>query len=479
MAVHRRIASFACVAMLMAFAPFVRGAEPGRAVTLDEDLSEAELMPIEVESPEFPADEAVESAAEPEFLEATAGPEPADLPAPSAPDVTRPPQDPKPTGIFSRLLGDFMALGSSGEPDSADRLRFVASLNGGYDTNVLASTTAAIGSYFTSAQGGFAYIARSPRYELSAGGSGGMTFYDRRPGRREDFNGRIELSGNYRFSRRLQVRGSANIAYLSQPDPIIVGGSSSFQGDYIASFVAVDLSYALRPTLSLRPAYSLNAIRYTDQAVNQQSGFSSHTFSLTSEFLMLPTLRLTAEYRFNPVFYFKEGEGSQGHIGTLGFIKQFSPRLRWEFQGGAEFRRIENPFAESDTTYLGPFVESLAVYHFAPASSVNFSIRYGTEPSGVAGTVIRQTGRGSLSAVHNFYGRLRMEVGVAVSRSLFDQPAPSSDFEQTFYAAFLSARYRIANALFLSARYNLTSLESSPGQGYDRNITTIGIDVTF
>lgn len=414
-------------------------------------------------------------------------PEPDSLAAPSTSPVQTVGElsghgsSPEPKYSFGEWLGHLLSKGSSGDPDSRDRLRFTLALSGGYDSNVLASPVDEIGSFFSSLTGGVAYFIGSPRFEVSLRASGGATYYDNRPGGQLDYNGRLSLKGFYRFTRRLTFNGSAEIAYLSQPDPEVIGGISSFQGDYAITNVSLDLSYSLSPLLLVRPAYRFYSIEYQDELVNQASGFISHTFSFTTEYLFRPTTTLTAEYRYNPVTYNIQKEGSEGHILTAGFIQAFSPRFNWTLSGGAEYRLIQNPSEEDTTTYLGPFVESSLNYQFAPASRISWRLRYGTEPSGQGGVTIRRTLRTSLGLVHAFTGNLSVDVGGVYENSFFDQPGVIVDYTQETYSAYITGRFRMTRSLSLNLGYSFTALYyTDQGFGdYTRGVTTLGIELTF
>lgn len=382
--------------------------------------------------------------------------------------------------FFADWLGNLLSLGSSGDPDSRDRFRLSLNLNGGYDSNVLASSIDPVGSAFSSLTGGVAYFIGSQRFEFSLRSSGGVTVYQQRPGGRTDYNGQLAMEGFYRFTRRLTVNGSVEIAYLSQPDPETFGGVTSFQGDYIVTNAAFGIAYSVLPTLVIRPAYRLNTIHYQDELVNQQSGFNSQTFSLSLEWLVRPATTLTTEYRYNPVTYNLEGEGSEGHILTAGFIQAFSPKTNWTLQGGAEYRLLQNPFQQSTTTYLGPFVESALAYQFAPASELTGRLRYGTEPSGQGGVTIRRTLRTTLGVTHSFSGRLSIDLGIGYENSFYDQPDVIPDYTQETYFGYVNARYRISNAFSLNLGYSYTAFYTDYGFGeYTRGVTTFGFQFSF
>lgn len=376
-------------------------------------------------------------------------------------------------------VADLLSLGGGTDPASRDRFRMSVTTRGGYNSNVL-YTPDAIGSGFAELSGGINYAVRSPRFEFGLRGSGAVTYYDNRPGRSTDYNGRIDLNGFYRITRRLAVRGEFDASYLSQPDPQIIGGTQTFQGDYIVTGARVSLSYLISPVMLLRPGYNLYAIRYQDELVNQSQGFTSQTFSFGVDWLARPTTTMSVEYRYNPVTYYLEDEGSEGHILTAGFLQQFSPKLTWTFNGGAEYRLIQNPAQDATTTYLGPFVESSFTWYFLPASELTGRLRYGTEPSGQGGVTIRRTLRTSMDLTHAFTARLSLTLTAGFENSYYDQPDVIPDYTLDTYFAVANLRYRVNNALSLTAGYSYTTLFYSFGSGdYDVGVTSFGIELSF
>lgn len=402
------------------------------------------------------------------------GPQPEEIPVADLPD-----QDDS-NFFLTDWLSSLLSLGSSGDPDSRDRFRVSVNLNAGYDSNVLSSPVDPIGSAFSSLTGGVTYFIRSPRFELSVRGSGGVTVYQERPGGRTDYNGLLAIGGFYRITRRSSLNTQLDVAYLSQPNPEVEGGISSFQGDYVVTNASLNIAYMLTPTVVLRPGFRLNAITYQDELVNEQSGFNSQTYSFSVEWIARATTTLTGEYRYNPVSYNLDGEGSEGHILTAGFIQAFSKKLNWTLQAGAEQRLIQNPLETSDTTYLGPFVESTLTYKFAPASELSGRLRYGTEPSGQDGVTIRRTLRTSVGVVHSFSGRLSLQFDLGYENSFYDQPSVIQDYTQEYFWGTAVARYRISDSLSFNLGYSHTAVFTDLGSGdYTRGVTTLGIEVSF
>lgn len=379
------------------------------------------------------------------------------------------------------LVGAFLELGAPGDPNQTDKLRLRTSTTIGYDDNVFTTNTDPIASGTASLDGEASYNFGDERLKLSSSLAGGVTYYDNRPGDDTDYNGTFRAATSYFVTRRLRVSGDAAIAYLSQPNPTVIGGVSRFNGDYITANLGFDVSYNLTPRFSARVGYRFTGIQYTDESQNESLGFTQETYFVGLDYLVSPRFTLTTEYRYSPLSYYESDQNSTGHIYTVGFVALFSPKFRWTLQGGAEARVLENATqGDAAENYVGPFLETDVSYEFRPGSSLSASLRYGTEPSGVAGISIRETLRGTLAMRYAFTPRLVGDVALSYQHDNFDQPGNTADFTQTFYTASLGLRFQLNPALAATAGYSYSAVQSENSfDEYTRNITTVGLEIIF
>jgi predicted porin len=379
------------------------------------------------------------------------------------------------------FFSNFFELGSPGDPNHPDKLLLTIGTTIGYDDNVFTTKTDEVASGTAGLNGALTYNFGSERLKIASTLALGTTYYDNRPGDDTDFNSAFSLATSYFVTRRLQVSANAAFAYLSQPSPTLIGGVSRFSGDYTTTNLGLGLSYSLRPRLSLRLQYRMNSIAYTEEAQNQSLGFSEQNYILGLDYLLTPRLTLTTEYRYNPLSYDAANQDSTGQILTFGFGASFTPKLRWNFQAGAEARMLNNTTQpDSPSSYIGPFVESDLTYGFAPGSSLVGTLRYGTEPSGAAGISIRQTLRGSLSLQYAFAGRLSGDATLSYEHDSYDQPGEINDFTQEYYTGSLGLRYQFNPALALTVRYEYSTVKSEiEADGYTRGISTLGLQIIF
>jgi hypothetical protein len=367
-----------------------------------------------------------------------------------------------------------------GDPNHPDRLRLTIATNVGYDDNVLTTKNDPIASGTAGLNGTISYNLGSERLKIASSLALGTTYYDNRPGDSTDYNGTFGGQISYYATRRLLLSGNFSISYLSQPNPTLIGGVSRFQGDYWAANIGIDISYNIRPRLSARLGFSFSGIQYTDEVINQGSGFYQQTYRIGLDYLVSPRVTLTTEYRYSPLSYYEADQDSTGHILTVGFITSITPKLKWTLQGGVEARQLQNETQGGSSEYLGPFLETDLAYTFAPNSSLVGTLRYGTEPSGVAGISVRETLRGSLGIAYAFTGRLTGSLSLSYQHDNYDQPGDQSDFAQQFTTASVGLAFRINPAISVNANYTRSAVQSDfEADEYTRGVTTLGLEIIF
>ncbi len=379
------------------------------------------------------------------------------------------------------FFSHFFELGSPGDPGHPDKLRLTVGATLGYDDNVFTTKTDQVASATAGLNGNIAYNIGTERTKLAGSLALGTIVYQNRPGDATDYNGTFSLAGSHFFTRRLQITGSVALSYLSQPNATLIGGVSRFSGDYMVANAGFQVIYSVRPRINTRVGFSINAIKYTDEIINQGQGFSEQTYTLGLDYLLNPRTTLNLEYSISPLSYYETQQDSVGHVLTVGFTTSFTSRFKWEFKAGAEARQLNDTDTQSGTSlYLGPFVETNMQYLLGPASAVNANLRYGTEPSGVSGISIRQTLRGGLNVTRAFGGRFVCDLGISYEHDTFDQPGDANDYTQEYYTAGVGLRYNFNPAFALTARYDYTALRSEiESSEYTRGISTLGLEIIF
>lgn len=379
------------------------------------------------------------------------------------------------------FFGPALNLLSPTEPGGRDNLLITFGSNVGYDTNVLFDARE-IASGTATGSLGIEFLASVPRLDLAGSLNTAITVFENRPGGDRQNTTSAIATAAYKFRPRITLNLRTSTSYQAQPDPEVQGGTfNSSSGSYVVTDATFDLNYEWRPRLNLVGSYVFNAIRYDDEIVNDQSGFVSQTLSLSTNYLLNPRSVLLGVVRYNGVSYAQDGQGSDGIILLLGLTQTVSPRFEWTLRAGAEFRKLRNPdtsIEDLTSEYLGPFVEGETRYRYSPTSQIVGTLRYGTEPSGVSGFIIRQAFRLGIANNHQYGPRLSSRVGLNYEISNYDQPGTVSDYSQTISSLSSSLRYQLnpTIAAVLTADYLIFESEL-PNSNYTRGYVTIGFDL--
>lgn len=382
-------------------------------------------------------------------------------------------------GFGSDFFGAGLDLLSPTEPSGRDNLLLTFGANVGYNNNVLFLPGNIVESGTASANIAAQYIIGNPRFSLRSRLDLTTTYYENRPGGNQTSTVIFLLATQYQIRPRLGLDFSTSTSYLAAPDPEVQGGTFTDNGSYSVTVTGFNLSYELLPRLSLVAGYNLNALRYDSEAINEQSGFFSQTFSTTGNWLLTPRSILLAELRYNPIDYYEAGLGSDGLILLFGLTQTVSPRFEWTLRAGAEYRTLRNPDDSLDASneYLGPFVEGELEYQYRRGSTILGTLRYGTEPSGVSGLVIRQAFRIGLANIHQFGHRLSSRISVNYQNDAFDFPGSQGDYSQTVTSGSISLRYEFnlsMAAIITGSTYMLDS--DVPNSAFHQEAVTIGLD---
>lgn len=381
-------------------------------------------------------------------------------------------------GYYFDSLSNFI---SPTDPSGRDNLVLGLRLTAGYDTNVLYSGINQIASLTSTAALTGSFRFGTPRFSIATQFAGGATYYENRPGGNEDTNASVAIISDYQYRPRLRFHFDALVQYLSQPSSQIVGGVFAFSGPYVVTNANFEATFELRPRASLVAGYSLNAIRYEDEVINTSAGFISQTFNLTYNYLIDPRTTLLANYRYNPIAYYEGDAGSDGHVILFGMTRSISPRTEWTLRAGGEFRSLRNPVDSADaTSYLGPFVEGEAAYQLGEKSTLEGTLRYGTEPSGVSSVTIRQSFRATVSITRELGPRLSVEGLVSYQNDNYDQPGMVPDFAQTVYSGNLSLNYAFNSSISAVLGYSYFQVASEiEDSSYNRSFISGGIEFSF
>ncbi len=364
---------------------------------------------------------------------------------------------------------------------SAVPFKYAFSVREGYDSNVFTTRTDPTSSFYTNWAAGVSYQFGGPRLQLSTSLGGGITYYYTRPGDKVDFNGQWTLNAVYLLTPKATITTNSTIAYLSQPDTNIIGGTNRVDGDYLYTNTSIDLAYQWTEKFSTVTGYNAYANYYIESALNDTQSFWSSTIKQSFRWLLLPKTTIIAEYRANPIIYTGGADlNSFGNFALVGFDQIFNPRLKWNLRAGVEQRFNQNP-VDGNSIYFGPYGESTLAYQFGPASTLSWNARYGTEPSGLTNVTQRQTFRTGLAVAHAFTPRLSSNVGFNFEVDYFDQSGVINSFTETIFDITAGLNFRINRHVSLSAGYQYVQVMAPDNIAfeYTRNVAYAGVNLNF
>jgi len=354
-------------------------------------------------------------------------------------------------------------------------VELTGSVRQGYDTNVFTTRNDPIASAFTNVSCGMAYDFGNRRLQLATEIGLGVTYYYNRPGPRVDYNGSLLLSLDYEVNRRLSFAFDNTTRYVPQPQLGQVGGNTRFSNEYIFQNTVFGLAYQIRPRLSSISTYTFTAWYYIDEQANQDQGRISQSLAQSFRFQLYPKTAASLIYRVNPVTYFEEDLDSFGQFLLVGVDHVFTPRFRFSAEAGAEYRQNQNPI-DGESTFLGPFFESNLIYNYGERSSLAWSVRYGTEASGLNNVTQSQVFRTSLSVNHELTRRLILTLSATYQNRYNEQQNVIPEFTENIYSINLGTRFRINRQFSLEAGYSYTTLIAPDfqSQEYTRQIFFLG-----
>lgn len=350
----------------------------------------------------------------------------------------------------------------------------------GYDSNPNTVSSGAEGSMYSNVGGGVSYAFGSPRLQLGASLSGGATYYYNRGDDPVDFNGNFSLSANYRATPRLNLSLSTATSYLSQPDIGLVGGTNQQDGDYIVSNTTISAAYQWTEIISTITSYNFSANYYLESDLNDNLGNISQTLAQSVLWLWKPKTTLVAEYRANAINYYSADLNQFGNYFLVGFDQIFNPRFFWNARAGAQLNLNNNP-VDGSSTYIGPFMESSLRYQFRPASALSWTMRYGTEQSGIFDVSQRQTFRTGLSLTHAITPRLSSVFSLNYLCNYYSQDQVIDSFVENIVDFNVGVNYQLNRFVGLEAGYQFT-VDIAPedtDRDYTRSIVFVGANFSF
>ena len=268
------------------------------------------------------------------------------------------------------------------------RLQLSASIDGGYDDNVLTLPNGSP-SWFANPNAILSYQFGSARLALDLLAHGGIIYYFDHPGGLNyDPVLSLEFSLAYKVTPRLILDFSTTSFYGAQPDITTALSSTRRLGNYISSENRLAAHYRLSPRLSSVTGYAFYALEYENSAASSRDRMQ-HIFSEQLRYLLMPTTTVLGGYRFS----LNESQNAQGGSTTqslfAGLEQSFSPRLRATLRAGTQFR------SQNNAEQISPYVETSLIYELGSQGSTTSRLSgrlSGARTSGAGTYIIWTTG---------------------------------------------------------------------------------------
>jgi len=431
-----------------------------------------------------------------------------DLPAPE-PDTETAPSPELPPGAPVQIHPDEGTLGA-GEISApfyiGRRLQLSASIDGGYDDNVLTIPNGSP-SWFANPNAIVSYQFGSPRLALDLLAHGGIIYYFDHPGGLNyDPVISLEFTLAFKVAPRLTLDFSTSSFYGAQPDITTALSSTRRLGNYISSENQLFAHYRLSPRLSSITGYAFYALEYENSAASGRDRMQD-IFSEQLRYLLMPTTTVLGGYRFS----LNESQNAQGESHTqslfAGLEQSFSPRLRASLHGGVQFR------SQNNAEQISPYVQTSLVYEVGSQGTTanRLSGRLSGASKSGAGTYIIWTNSYSLeeSDLQRAAGRetfrtnlalnvamtARISASLALNYSHGDNQAsnqsrsPTGSSNEETFGVSPSVRYAITPRCAVNVGYSHTDVNRGSGaaaldafqsfNSYTRNRYFAGVNISF
>ena len=418
---------------------------------------------------------------------------------PSAQPAGNPTYAPASVGMPSLTLDNSPQQGVGalgGIFDWAQKLRFQASIRGGYDNNInSAHGTNAITSTFSNLNGGVNYRFGAPRLSINLNLTGGITRYFN-PNIVQPTEGTLGLgiAVEYRLNPRTVLSLNSSSSYQQQPNIALVGTANN-SGTAAYYYTANSLSdayqisdlYTSVTTLSESASYYPNS---TSTQTNQS--FSQPSITQSIRYLARPTTTAVVDYNAQEYLYKSSSFNSFGQYLALGFDHSFNPKWFWNFRMGAQTQS-----SKTTSLYIGPYVDSNFNWVFGNASSIGWVAHIGTQPSGTQNLSYLLAGNTGINYSQGLFSKLRFNAGLFYQISQYkDAPVISVQRQsnglfavvsqlQTYYQTNIQGNASLAyqyNRIFsFSLGYQYMTLQSPTIQvaEYNRGISYFQVSGDF
>ena len=438
------------------------------------------------------------------FKPDTAQPTQSATPAPAAPTATSASsagteqEDAEPRGL---ALGRFARF----------PFRLSASVTGGYDDNVVTTSSQGVGSGFIGSSAQINYKFGDPRTNLTLAAGAGVTYYFDRTAaptptpiplpfptppppppptfQSYDISLQLGLSVSHKMTQRLTLASDINASYQTQPIFSTNVSTSRRSGNYFYSTDRFGGTYQWLPRFISSFDYFLTVVRYDSNEIAQFQDRIEQVFATQFSFAVWPNTEVFGEYRFGIVSYEEGPFDSTSHFLLGGLKHKFDPHFDIVARGGIELRS----FANLNGNLNEPYFDGSLNYAVG-RSTISWLNHFSLEETGQAGLQSRTTFRTGLQIAHKVSPRISPSVafyfihddyppGPRPPRILpppFPRPEGTPGFTENTLDLTLGLRYDINRSIAVSVAYSRTEFMSDfVDREYSRNRYYGSFNLTF
>ncbi|HEY0791668.1 MAG TPA: outer membrane beta-barrel protein [Chthoniobacterales bacterium] len=284
--------------------------------------------------------------------------------------------------------------------------------NVGYDDNLFFTHDNRTGSGFNSLGLNLGSHIGNLRTRLDALLSAGVIAYWNRPGSAIAPNISLNLNFTHQFNERT-VFGFSTFTSYEQESNVATGlDQASNQGNYFYSSNTFTLGYWLTHRISLITTYNVVTVLYDNSAAALNNNYVQNTISQQVRYLLLPTVNVALEFRYENDTYFHVNNDSDAEYLLAGADVTLSPKLSFAFRLGAQLREQHTT---PSGTFLYPTFESTLTYEYRPESTVQWLNQLGLGESSSSGQGYREYYQTGLSINHSFGKKLKAVAALTYS----------------------------------------------------------------
>jgi Putative beta-barrel porin 2 len=345
----------------------------------------------------------------------------------------------------------------------------------GYDDNVFAQHTGAIGSVYNEFGLSAGVNIGNERTQLTSNILAGIVAYWQRPGKKVDPDFNLGLAFNHQFSERTVFNLASSVSYQAQPNFASGAGAPNVVATFLDASNKISLGFQWTPRIAAFTSYSLDLIYYDSRSIGQTEDRFEHLISEEIRYLLRPAIVAVGEYRFGTLHYlYTDIANSHSHYFLGGSDVFLSPRLKFAFRAGVQLQQF---VAQSESELSYPYAESTLTFLYRPESTIDWYNRYGLEAPDNAQSSYRKTFRTGLKIAHQFGGKT---VAVAAAYYSHNEYRGSSPFTENLVEANLELTYQITRKLRLVGGYTFTrDFSNMVSRDYVRNRIYSGVSYAF